>query len=225
MLFTTLPLFSRCDSLDQREEGFTLVELMIATAVYSLVLLIALLGITQVGRMYYRGLSAARTQEAARDVMDDVSREIQFSSSTVQLSGAKTLCIGNKRYAFDMNKRLVDGAPQNAREANHALQKDSPGAAAVGCPAVANQSDLTRPIELLSNNMRLAKFSVTPVGGSNNQLWNVTIKVIFGEDDLLTGLNMATGDSSNAQCTGSTYIGGQFCAVSELSTTVVRRLK
>lgn len=208
-----------------QEQGFTLVELMIATSVYAVVLLIALTGVTQVGRMYYRGLSSARTQEATRNIIDDVSREIQFSSSNVQQNGANTICIGNKRYSYALNKRIVDGVPQNAREGNHAIQKDSPGAAAVGCPIAASQADLHDPTELLSDNMRLAKFSVAPVSGTNDQVWNVSVKIIFGEDDLFTGLNMTTGDASNANCTGGTFLGGQFCGVSELNTTVVRRLK
>ena len=206
-----------------QEAGFTLVELMIATVVYAVVLLIALQGITSVGRMYYRGLSAARTQEATRDIMDDISREIQFSGSNVQVSGANTICIGSTRYSFALHKRLVDGFA-GTNEANHVLQKDSPGAAAAGCPVAASQADLVNPIELAGSNMRLAKFAVSPVAGSNQKLWNVSVKLVYGEDDLLDNLDAGTGDSTNAQCSGGTFLGKQFCAVSELNTTVFRRL-
>lgn len=212
-------------TLHHQQKGFTLVELMIATAVYAVVLLIALQGITQVGRMYYRGLSAARTQEVARDIIDDVSRAVQFSGSSIQQNGANTICIGTQRYTFVLNKRLVDATPANTREANHVLQKDTPGSGATGCPIAANQAALQNPVELVSSSMRLSKFVVTEVAGSNQRLYNVTVKVVYGEDDLLSGLNLTTGDSSNAQCAGGTFLGGQFCAVSEFSTIVYKRVQ
>ncbi len=215
---------TKLQKLSTDTRGFTLIELMIATAVFSVILMISLAGFIQIGRMYYRGLSATRTQEVTRAVIDDVSREIQFGASKVEQPDANTICIGSKRYTFDLHKRIVD-TPSNGHEANNALRKDSQGANQNGC-AIGAGGGAT---ELLGENMRLAKFSVTPVAQSNDRLWNVTVKVVFGEDDLLDGFQQVDsdpyGDSSNVVCKGGTFLGGQFCATAEISTVVYRRLK
>jgi hypothetical protein len=66
--------------------------------------------------------------------------------------------------------------------------------------------------ELLPVNMRLARLSLT-YRGSN--LYDLTIRVVSGENDLL--------DAAHDNCSGS-KAGTQFCAVSELTTVVQKRL-
>lgn len=91
----------------------------------------------------------------------------------------------------------------------------TPGAQSFSLPTVYGQ-------ELLGKNMRLADFSVT----AQDSGYQITVKVIYGDDDLLRdGMFKSTDahfDIKNANCAGGA--GSQFCAVSMLSTYVIKRL-
>lgn len=56
--------------------GFTIVELMIATVVFSVILILITTGIIQIGKAYYKGIIGSRTQETARKITDEVGRSI-----------------------------------------------------------------------------------------------------------------------------------------------------
>ena len=92
----------------RRQRGFTVVELMIATGVFSMLLVVILTAVTRIGRMYYKGLTTARTQEVARIVLDDIAQQIQYSgggadgsvvtSQTSTSPVTKAVCVGKERY-------------------------------------------------------------------------------------------------------------------------------
>ena len=65
--------------MSSRNKGFTIIELMISTVIFSLVLLMCLVGIVQVSRTYYKGVTRAKTQEATRRLMDEIKESIQLS--------------------------------------------------------------------------------------------------------------------------------------------------
>jgi hypothetical protein len=83
--------------------------------------------------------------------------------------------------------------------------------------------------------MRLAKLSVTEVGSSS--LYQIDVRVVYGADDLLCSPNEVAGSCTNikAMPSGKDYqypdlqckpkiSGSQFCAASELSSTVEKRI-
>lgn len=64
----------------RNSEGFTLVELMIATSIFSVILLLLTFGLLGIGQNYYKGRNSVRTQDTARRIMDEISQAIQFSA-------------------------------------------------------------------------------------------------------------------------------------------------
>jgi hypothetical protein len=66
--------------------------------------------------------------------------------------------------------------------------------------------------------MRLQTFTVTPLDSEHpdGDAFKVTVKVVYGDDDLLDNVNNPTS------CKGS-VVGGQWCAISELSSVVYSR--
>lgn len=195
--------------------GFTIVELLIATLVFSVILLTVTVGIIQITRVYYKGINEANTQDTARGVMDTISQAIQFSGATVSPTvasapGASTsFCVGNQQFSYRLGYQLVENSP-GANQTTKALWQST----ASGCTG--NPAAAASGIELLSPKMRLANLTVTQVNGDPN-IWKVSVRVVYGDDDLL---NSPT--STNASCKGDT--GQQFCSVSELTTTVVKRV-
>lgn len=207
--------------------GFTLIELLIATLIFSIVLLLCTFGILQVTRTYYKGITAAKTQQTTRSALDRISQAIQFSGGTITPSitangASQAFCISDQRYSFILGKKLVDGV-------NHVLVVDSPPCTSSSVAQDLNSSPISGQ-ELLAPNMRLAKMSISPSG---TNLYQITIRVVYGDDDLLcspsandcSSTAVSTNLGNNDLSCKNYSAGTQFCAVSELSTVVQKRVK
>jgi len=216
---------------EEKEGGFTIIELLIATAVFSVVLLLCATAIVQVGRIFYKGTVINRTQNTSRTVVDDVSQAIQFgggadgfassgsgsvTNGTITVT-AQARCIGDIRYSYYLlNKSL---GSDTATQLPHILWKDRLGAGDGCTPKNITLSNPggTNGQELMGNSMRLPVFKITdPAIGSS--LWKVEVTAAYGAtDDLFTStVDYATCKPIN--------VGGQFCAVSPITTYVTRRL-
>jgi prepilin-type N-terminal cleavage/methylation domain-containing protein len=203
----------------RRERGFTVIELLIATVVFSVVLLIVTTGIIQATRVYYEGVTEANTQNVARSISDTIGQAIQFSAGAVTGTPASAtagsqsfFCVGGVEYLYYPGYQLVDTAPIPAKhQISHALiaHPFSGGCAASG--------SLTGR-ELLSPKMRLSNIVVKNVGTDPNT-WQVQVRVVYGDDDLLSNPT-----ATNAACAAKTA-GTQFCAVSDLTTVVTKRVQ
>ena len=74
-----------------RNKGFTIVELLIATAVFSFILLVVTTGIIRLGNMYYKGVISSRTQESIRNIVSETSSAIQFAQSSKVLNSQRIM--------------------------------------------------------------------------------------------------------------------------------------
>ncbi|MES2971668.1 MAG: prepilin-type N-terminal cleavage/methylation domain-containing protein [Patescibacteria group bacterium] len=198
-----------------KQAGFTILELMIATTVFSVVLLLCTYGIMHISRTFHKGLSSAATQEVTRSALDEIGQAIQFSGGPVmQIYNPATkigvLCVNNQRYTYILDKQLI--SPQQ-----NVMAVDNPASNCLGgLQDLATGTGFSgTPRELLSRRMRLTKLDIDDNYGGDTSLYKVTIKVIYGDDDLLDG----TGG-----CIGNNF-GGQFCASSELTTLVRKRVQ
>lgn len=205
-------------------KGFTVIELMIATAVFAVVLVVVTAGILQVSRLYYKGVNQANTQSVVRSITDVIAQTIQFGGGTVTpTSGGaatptapKVLCIGNQRFTYDLGWQVVDSAPNASKhQAYHGLVQDNfSGCSATTAQTITAQTILGR--ELLSPNMRLSKLNVIDLGSN---LYRIEVRVIYADDDLLKAAN-----DPLTTCINETA-GTQFCSISELSTVVTKRVQ
>lgn len=87
---------------EANQKGFTLVELLLATALFSFILLFVTAGFVQVNRAYNKGITVKRMHETARYIADQFSRTIINASSSTNLvitssppDVANILCIPN----------------------------------------------------------------------------------------------------------------------------------
>jgi len=85
----------------QSKKGFTIIEFMIATALFSVVLLVFSAVFTMIGKLFYKGYITSKTQEASRDLMYELSRNVQFSSGAIT-TGPNFLCIGGADYTITL---------------------------------------------------------------------------------------------------------------------------
>ncbi|MFO0887282.1 MAG: type II secretion system protein [Candidatus Nomurabacteria bacterium] len=213
-----------------KQNGFTIVELLIASAVFSFVILGASVAIIQISRLYYKGIIVSNTQTSAKAILDSITQAIQYESativgkddaSTVSLGDAPTtnhdvsvVCIGNNRFTF------VKGVKQGSDTDNikHAMWRDkidNSGACSTGVPDL--KSDPSAGHDMLSDNMRVSKLEVNALKdsvGNETGLYEVKLTVIYGDDDLIDG------DKCKGQVAGS-----QWCSAVNYSTIVFKRIK
>jgi prepilin-type N-terminal cleavage/methylation domain-containing protein len=233
----------RCSDITPEQAGFTIIELLIATVVFSMVIVVILYGVLSFTHAYYGGINASTTQGTARSILNSVAQSIEFSGSPItqtpaSLPGAGStiyFCAGGVTYIYSWG-RMYTGSPSLTNPGLYVV----PGNCQV--PATIPTADGQ---ELLAQNMRITALTVTP--GSSGQLYTVSLGLAYGESDLLCNVSknggtggclkgntlnlqhqlitvnptnvMSTGDVECRQTTGS-----EFCAHAALSTTVSVRV-
>ena len=214
----------------KKNAGFTIVELMISTAVFSVVLLLCATAIINVGRTFYKGVTVNKTQDTARKISEDLTQSIQFGTgNSAGFRVAKdriipyggndvkvySLCLGEVRYSYSLDRSL---GSNTAYQLPHVLWKDHGGNSACS-PLDITSASLTGGEELLGDNMRVAVLDV-PELVTGSKVWSVSLTIAYGDQaDLFVG--GGTGDFK--QCINKSS-GGQFCAVSNINTNAIMRL-
>ena len=231
--------------------GFTIIELMIATAVFAIILVITTTTIIGISDSYIKGSTQDQTQQSARQALTDISQDIQFSqvNGTTAVTASSSpdvyyFCVGNNVYVYTLDKELSSntGSAQYSPYVLVRYQSTTDGCpAASSIPNITTTAPSTQFEELLSANERLGQLTVTKNSG-NGYVINIT--VAFGDNDLLndtctggttvnpiTQNNNINGDTT--QCPGSkpnynyeceSGSDSSFCAVSTLTTTVEPRI-
>lgn len=215
-----------------RISGFTILELIIATAVFSVVLLLAVFGLLQVGKNYYKGVNQTQVQGVVRSTIDELSQAIQFSGSGDTItevadasnisSTAKFFCLGNKMYIYELGKQIKNpGDHAFVRTENIDDRCENP------------DSFPPDGTELLGQRMRLVDFQIANNPGTN--IYSLKVRVVSGDDDLLCSPSAIDGvgdcnetvtsnnlDANDLACKSQS--GSQYCATAELSSAINKRL-
>lgn len=208
-------------TLRHDKRGFTIMELMIATMVFGVVLLVVTSAILQFTRVYYKGITETKVQDTARTIVDTIAQGIQFNGGNVTTTttspspGASyAFCVGNIQYSYTTGYMLAESP--SGSQTYHALVSNNIAGCTSSTPAQNVRSAGATGRELLAPNMRLAKMQVTSVGPN---VYKISVRVVYGDDPILTNPNAAT-----ANCIGQRQ-GTQFCASSDITTTVVKRVQ
>lgn len=206
-------------SLKNDQSGFTIVELLIATVVFSTVLLMMTMGIIQVSRLYIKGYTVSETQNTTRAIVDNVTQAIQTSQNSspdaiyIPSGSPGWFCINGSVYIYSVNVKLT--------AYNNVFYVEKPSG---GCSATVNPSTNPRGYpcdsstycqELLADDMRLTNISLQEVD-TTNQLYQFSIGVEYGT----SGQNYQPGTHSCYSITG----GGEFCSYVTDVTTVQQRV-
>ena len=229
----------------KNSKGFTIIELLIATSVASVMLLAASFAIIQMSRLYYKGNIVSKTQNTTRNVLDSVSRPIQFADSNViriadsDPSPIRYVCIGSQRLTYRLGvEQQDDGLSASAGEvdgrARHVAWLDT-----IDSVCEAADLDNVNPsstgggingTDLIDDAMRLEHLDFKEQPGSSERIWNIRVKVIYADDgdsgDLLETVDVTNPDGTTVtevRCKGG-VVGSQWCAVAEYNTSVYKRL-
>lgn len=200
--------------LSTTQRGFTIVELMIALSILSTLLVMSTVILVQLGRLYTKGVNQANTQNTARNILTDISSQLQLSGSTPNPTTPGVVCIGNQRYTYRLDHKLTEDP------ADHVLWRDTTAGSGACQPLNLDtetpsdtQTQQGTGVELMPLNTRLTDFKVT---ANANNTYGIKVTVAYGDDDLVQHQDGAT------RCVGTS--GTEYCAVSSLSITVARRI-
>ena len=230
--------------LNAQQGGFTIIELLIATAIFAIILLTALAGFTEIGRIFYKGVSTTGTQNIANQISQDIlgnfttAEKVSGPNSYKIPSTADSIyayyCVGNTRYTYNLNYRLdtstssSHAAPASKDGGNFGLLRDVlPGSSACAAPCNDQGTDscppstvkFNNPTEMLGDNMRLSAFSIQPDTGVSANFYNISIVIAYGDDSRLAYTD--PGDLSTVYCAGNSR-DQQFCSISRINTGVYR---
>ena len=207
-------MIKKAFSRDQR--GFTIVELLIALSVFSVMLLITGGVILELSRQFYRTVVQTRTQDVSRSVVEEIANNIKYSSQPpyqLEENGdVNGWCISGRRYLYRLGQQQPDDIP-------NALVRASSCSEGVPSDLSIEGGSPEGGTELLGDNMRITDFTVNQ--GASNRVFYIEITVAHGDDDVFTE---DTLDSSRPECKPS-RTDSTFCAVSTISTTVVRKMR
>jgi prepilin-type N-terminal cleavage/methylation domain-containing protein len=242
-------------NLKTSKSGFTIVELLVSTVAFSLILTGAMAGMVQLGRLYYKGVATARTQAVNRAIMTEISQSILFSKRTVSFpTGGPTgpeidngdddvgyFCVGPTRFTYAIDRQLSFNPDTNpdlskrSKEKRHVMWVDQPNA---GCsdlatppgPADLDEDDpCSDPTSDCSFGRELVseKMRISNLSITNDyELYTISLALAYGEDN--DGSSNRGGSLKTLDGRRVCEASGfvvQFCAISELSTSAYRRLQ
>ncbi len=208
--------------------GFTIVELLIATSVFSIVLLITTYGIVQITRSYIRGSVTAEVDNTNRTIISQISQELQLgnnnnnavtpSTGPYSWNGYPTyvFCANGYRYLYQYEVPLPSALTQDNAGGGSCPPPSGLGAVVPG-PSTNAQS-------LLSANMQILIPVNEPGGGTNMvyQLNHSTTQNLYGISlDILYG-NKGSYNPTTFVCNNLNK-GGAFCDNSTITTAVDER--
>jgi len=208
-------------------KAFTIIELMIATSVLSIILLLVTTMMISIGNLYYKGINQARVQDDVRTISDDLSSHLQLSDQAPQpaitpvsiiISGQSfvmdAVCMDNTRYSYIKDVEIGSNSTVTNPEIHHVLWRDPTPVGGCTGPAPLNLSlPSLNGTELIAPNSRLTDFTISPLTSP----YNLSIGVAYGDKNLMSGVGV------NTKCNGSN--GDQFCSTAALTTTVVQRIQ
>ncbi len=220
--------------LNKKNTGFTVAEVSIATAIFSVVILIALVSFFTISRLFYKGVTVSQTQETAQQIIQDVKGSFQTTkeASSHNSFGYTFYCVGSARYTYNPGHEVTADTSSTAyfkspgNGGQFGLVKDTlPGDSSCQAPCAAgdvcgNAVPFNSPVELIGKNMRLSQLDVTLIppdpAHPNTEVYNISVSVAYGEDDVFT-------DSTHSECKPDAQT-QQFCYISTVNTSVYKGL-
>ena len=214
-------------NIKSSEAGFTIIELMIALTALSLILVMSTVIMMRLGDIYTKGVTMANLQNNTRNLSGDIASALQFTGSDLKCQPegcgtgtTKAQCIGSTRFSYILNEPLGYDSSNDTTN-THVLWKDTMTNSAKCEPLdlslAVPKDDVSKDdgSELLQEHVRLSRFSIDEVPDESGK-FRIEIWTAYGDDDLVL-------ESPALACRSDR--GSDFCALSKISTTVIKRVE
>jgi prepilin-type N-terminal cleavage/methylation domain-containing protein len=200
--------------LDQN--GFTIVELLIATAVFASILFIVTYGIIQISKTFTNGFIETQTQNVAISLSDQLTRDVEFSSGSIGTDRGPININNNNYYYFCTNQEEYFYNPGGS------FYK-IPISAITNCGSpqsswltnAQTQNLLSSNMEILNNLPAYNDSSQQGIiaNGSTSGLYSISLDILYGSTS-----NLVQNANNTQWVCKPTVIIGPFCATYTLTT-------
>lgn len=224
--------------------GFTIIELLIASLVFSIVLVGVMAAFIQISRVFYKGINMSNTQNSTRTITQDIENDIQFGSGVVHapttgdnyLTTASNnpaftnyFCVGDHRYIYQFGFQVGDPAHPHAGIFREPLTTTS-------CPKISGSGsgyqapNYSAAEQLLGTGMQLNSILVDCT--SQAIRCDINVHVVFyggGGNGLFGSAKYASQFPNNlwqapdAECTGA-LTSSQYCATADYNRAVLQSI-
>lgn len=204
--------------LKSNQSGFTILELVIATAVFSIVLLLMTYSIIQISRTYVKGYIVSETGNNLRSIQDQLTQAVQASDNSATSgiyipasAGADWFCINGYLYKYQ------EGVEQSSSASVFYAVKPNGGCGPSTDVSSYTCSNTPGCNQLVGNNIQIPPggFSISEIDTANN-LYKISISLLYGSPNSYSSNNPP-------RCLAS-FAGGEFCAAVQTTTTVGQRV-
>lgn len=207
-----------------KQNGFTLVELMLAIAFIGFLILFTVIASLQVMRTYNKGLAVKEINQTARTIVDEMGRAIRASTYTAinitpntAVPTQSRVCIAGVSYVWNIAGQSVNKFSSSGTPAVTFVRvNDAAGALCSPSGGVYPNVDPAQAAPLLSNRVWVQNLTITK--NSTTGLATISLQLSTTDDPTSPVLETIPG---GVRCKGTA--GDQFCAVATLSTTVTMR--
>ena len=200
-----------------KQGGFTLVELMLAMAFVSFILLFIVFAMLQVMGNYNKGIAIKNINQTSRTIVEEMARLVRSTSAeainTSKVTSNGRVCFGNISYVWNVKSGTTNKFTDNTPVTMVRVEDPSGTLCGASLPAV----DSTKATTLISGNVWVQAVQVTVSG--NQKLVDFTLRLSTANENQPTGTDSVWGPSS--VCEGGSN--GNYCAVAQFSTTVSTR--
>lgn len=214
-----------------QQRGFTVVELMIATLIFAVILTIIAMGIISFSNRYYKVANISTTQNTAQSIVDTIGQSLQFGTAEAFGTGPTNnfFCAGGNVFMFNEAEGMYSGTCGQL-----GLYMTPMDGLIVSGSLCHIQPITGSSRQLLGTRSRITNLTVNPVAGTN--MYTIDLSIASGDDDLLCTPTIANScdsgsaplnandfkDKTDVQC--KLITGSQYCAASHLSTSVEKRV-
>lgn len=205
------------------QSGFTMVELIIATAAFSFILIIITSGFIQVNRIYQSGVIHKDSLRNGREIFEQMSRDFRHSKGfvvenlTINAKEAKCLTIGSNRYFWYFDNAASAGDPLSD-VGRWVLRRVHAPESSSGKHCVVSDIERRSTLMIDRGKIEIYKFNVEPIYGSNSDSIprSLDIKMVIGVES-----DEKFVDRNAEKCnTGSSI---RLCSVLTLHTSLTGR--
>lgn len=204
-------------STKSRNKGFTIIELMLAMALLSFILIFIVTTVVSTIQIYNKGLSLKEISQSGRSIGAEFQRSIKESAdeAIVVKSNWNRICMGKVSYVWNQGN-ATDNTYSNGTTIGLAKVYDPSGSMCTGNsrPSV----NIQRSTELLGSNIRIRYVSLTKI--AEPTLYSLKYVLSSADDSLLT--LTPTNQPDVWKCReNNLLIDRQFCALKVFNMNVL----
>jgi prepilin-type N-terminal cleavage/methylation domain-containing protein len=208
-----------------KPQGFTIIELLIATAVFSVVLLIFLSAFLKISQLFYKGVNMTNTQENARNIVQTIADDIQFYQVTPQVyKDLNYFCIGDHVYYYEPGVQYTPGNNSYGLQRVESVCVPASGRVVfvTGSPNIQNMLDPGMQVNKLDIDCQnsICTISLKLVYYGSDKTVFVSNNSAYNSDPTSSGYN--ADQAPDASCTGAPN-STQYCATASYNSTVLQR--